>query len=177
MWLVNGISSWYKSLRPHYQQSPSHISTSPFNTAMNIFNSSVFTICLNSIALSESWRWKKKQETINKTKKESQIFRGEDGNIFFCSGEDCKSFSTWLKSKRKYTYPHSKQSFKWKVSFSQKSEFYLNHSNFKQSTGSLQRFGYSCKAVKNALGFRFWQSTKADSFIWKYNFQWKKKDS
>lgn len=92
------------------------------------------------------------QETTNKTKQESQIFRGEDRNIFFCSGEDCKSFSTWLKSKRKYTYPHSKQSFKWKVSFSQKSEFYLNHSNFKQSTGSLQRFGYSCKAIKKCYG-------------------------
>lgn len=130
------------------------------------------------IALSESWRWKTKQnkttrnqETTNKAKQKSQIFRG------VCLGEDCKSFSTWLKSKRKNTYPHSKQSFKWKVSFSQKSEFYLNQSNFKESTGSLQRFGYSSKAIKNAMGFRFWQSTKADSFIWKYNFQRKKKDS
>lgn len=33
------------------------------------------------------------------------------------------------------------------------------------------------RLLKNAMGFRFWQSTKADSFIWKYNFQRKKKDS
>lgn len=154
-----------------------HLATLALLHLIQLWTSLAALCSLFAWTLSHYQRAGDEKKTINKTKKESQIFRGEDGNIFFCSGEDCKSFSTWLKSKRKYTYPHSKQSFKWKVSFSQKSEFYLNHSNFKQSTGSLQRFGYSCKAIKNALGFRFWQSTKADSFIWKYNFQWKKKDS
>lgn len=86
------------------------------------------------------------------------------------------SLCTWLKSWRKHIHTDThKQAFNWKVSFSVKSEFYLNHRNFSLQT-VFRDLDKVARLLRNAMGFRFWQGSKADTFIWKYNVQRRKKD-
>lgn len=193
MWLMNGISStteFNKSLRPHDQQSPSHISALPFNRAMNIFSSSVslaalFTICLNFIMLSERWSWKKKTNQNQTSTKKQQTkqnrkakFSGARIETFSFVQGKIVSLSLLGSNQKENTHTHTPNNL-----LSERLAFLksLNSTWITATSNSLQAvfrdLDTVARLLKNAMGFRFWQSTKADSFIWKYNFQRKKKDS
>ena len=131
----------YKSLRPHDQKLLSHIIIPHFNTAIKFLSRSPFTVCLNLLVPADRWRNFAQRKTGNPS------FQGVRKETF--SSVCCKILCfLHLAQIRKKIHTH-KQAFNRKVSFSAKSEFYLNHRNFKQVSEI-----WSCKTIKKCYGLQ-----------------------